>query len=74
VTSDERGADRGGRRRGQVGDAKKGSDDQAQLMRLLGESDDIKSKEYSTILQVLIYYCGAHRPGLTKRMTKVLTH
>jgi len=55
VTSDVRGADRGSRVRGQVGDAKKGSDVQAQLVRLLGESDDIKSKEYSTTLLVLIY-------------------
>jgi len=50
-------------------------------MRLLGESDDIKSKEYSTILLVLIYYwdahrpcCAlAHRPGLDKANDKVLT-
>ena len=55
MTSDGRGADRGSRGRGQIGDAKKGSDVQAQLVRLLGESDDIKSKEYSTILPVLIY-------------------
>ena len=61
-------------RRGQTGDAKNRPDCQAQWMRLLGSSDDIKSKEYSTILLVLIYYWNAHRPGLTKQMTKVLTH
>jgi len=35
---------------------------QAQWVRLLGESDDIKSKEYIAVLLVLIYYWNVHRP------------
>jgi len=62
VTSDERGADREKQRRGQIGDAKRVTGNQAQRMRLLGKFCDIKSKEYSTILLVLIYYWNARRP------------
>ena len=80
MTRDVRGADRGGTEGDRWEMLRKDQTIQAQWVRLLGKSDDIKSKEYNAILLVLIYYwdvhrpcCVAHRPGPDKANDKALT-